>query len=149
VFIALILTAYSRLLNALSGFRYLASTSPSKGQFNWIEAEKLALTRKLTALGAVKCCGGVQKKESQPPVFVGWKREAIDLPLFFDKQLSLMSGAARTTRQDHLRVSATLSQFRKILFVSPSSVSFESWTVSTTCEENSGRHGRRITRQSI
>jgi hypothetical protein len=143
VFIALILTAYSRLLNALSGFRYLASTSPSKGQFNWIEAEKLALTRKL------KCCGGVQKKESQPPVFAGRKREAIDLPLFFDKQLSLMSGAARTTRQDHLRVSATSSQFRKILFVSPSSVSFESWTVSTTCEENSGRHGRRITRQSI
>jgi hypothetical protein len=60
-----------KTLNALSGFRHLASTSPSKGNFNWVEVEKLALTRKLTALGAVKCCEGVQKKESQPPIFGG------------------------------------------------------------------------------
>jgi hypothetical protein len=33
------LTAHSRLLNALAGFRHLASTSPSKGKFNWIEVE--------------------------------------------------------------------------------------------------------------
>jgi hypothetical protein len=77
-------------------------TKQGQVQLDW--GWKLALTWKLTALGAMKCCGGIQKKETQPPIFAGWNREVIDLPLFFDKKLSLMSGAARTTRQDHLRV---------------------------------------------